>query len=1066
MARTKTHDELEPPTFVVVRTPLLAQGWLDAWGADLRAPSAPPEALADALAADRERLTAALWALASEPAVRDALLCASPSLDEAVESRAADPRGARATSAVPILVRYLVRMTMRPTPFGLFSGCTLGKVAETTRLELPPRARFVRHSRLDMHYLSALVEAIEVEPDLREHLTYRPSSALYESAGQLRYAEGRTDPETRARHHNLVSVEVSDAVRVALESARGGATMRAVAEAIAASDPEVTVEEALGFVGELVDSQVLVSNIAPAVTGPEPTPALIQALAGRGPRGGEVASVLEDVVRQIADIDAAGLGVPRARYEAVAERLRTLPAKVELPRLFQVDLFKPSPQLGLGTRFVDAVIEGIDLLRQITPTGGQTELTSFATSFTQRYEGRRVPLTEVLDEERGIGFGSSGADPAPLLDGLVFPSRGATSNRDAWLVRRYSERVDGAPTEWALEDADVEAMKGQALAPMPDAFAVFGSIQAKGADAIDEGDFTFTMGVSGPSGAALLGRFCHGDEELLASVRAHLRQEEALRPDAIFAEIVHISEGRLGNILCRPVLRDHEIPYLCRSGVAADHQIPIDDLSISVEGSRVVLWSERLGREIVPRMTNAHNHAASTLGIYRLLCRLQYQDAGGLGWDWGALASARYLPRVTRGKLVLSLAQWRLLDKDLEPLKKETGPKLFSAAQALRERLRMPRHIALADGDNVMPIDLDNVLSLETFAAMLKNRSGAVLREVYPAPDQLCVSGPEGRFTSEFVLPFVQRRAPSKSPPMRPRPTLTRTFSPGSEWLYYKLYAGSASVDPLLTELVQPMAHQALADGLCDAWFFIRYGDPDWHLRVRFHGSPGSLAALRDRLDAELRPVMDRGDLRTVVIDTYQRELERYGGDAGMDLCEALFYRDSEAVADLLRAYQGDAGGDARWRFGLLGMHLLLVDLGMDLDERIAAMDPLRAGFGAEHNVGVHFEKQLGARFRKERKALEDLLAGKLDGDEVLASGVSVLRERSARIAPIAAELRARCLSGATAMSVADLAGSLLHMYANRIVADAARAHELVLYDFLLRLYQSEKARATRGKKS
>jgi len=40
-----------------------------------------------------------------------------------------------------------------------------------------------------------------------------------------------------------------------------------------------------------------------------------------------------------------------------------------------------------------------------------------------------------------------------------------------------------------------------------------------------------------------------------------------------------------------------------------------------------------------------------------------------------------------------------------------------------------------------------------------------------------------------------------------------------------------------------------------------------------------------------------------------------------------------------------------------------------------------------------------------------------------------------------------------------DLAGSLAHMHANRLLRDAARAQELVIYDFLARLYQGARAR-------
>src|SRR6185295_7783108 len=95
--------------------------------------------------------------------------------------------------------------------------------------------------------------------------------------------------------------------------------------------------------------------------------------------------------------------------------------------------------------------------------------------------------------------------------------------------------------------------------------------------------------------------------------------------EAVFAEIVHLPEGRIGNIAARPVLRAYEIPYLGCSGAALDRQIPVTDLRVAVRGGRVRLRSERLGREVIPRLTCAHNFSRRSLGLYRFLCALQLE---------------------------------------------------------------------------------------------------------------------------------------------------------------------------------------------------------------------------------------------------------------------------------------------------------------------------------------------------------------------------------------------------------------------------------------------------------
>src|SRR5262249_48600387 len=144
--------------------------------------------------------------------------------------------------------------------------------------------------------------------------------------------------------------------------------------------------------------------------------------------------------------------------------------------------------------------------------------------------------------------------------------------------------------------------------------------------------------------------------------------------------------------------------------------------------------------------------------------------------------------------------------------------------------------------------------------------------------DALCVHGPEGRFVHELVVPFVRKEAR----PARPRPAgpvaVRRSFPPGSEWLYAKLYSGSSTSDRLLRELVRPVIGEALASGAADQWFFLRYGDPDWHVRVRIHGSPQRLhgEALPALQAAALHAYGD-GGLWKIELGTYEREVERYG---------------------------------------------------------------------------------------------------------------------------------------------------------------------------------------------
>jgi hypothetical protein len=359
-------------------------------------------------------------------------------------------------------------------------------------------------------------------------------------------------------------------------------------------------------------------------------------------------------------------------------------------------------------------------------------------------------------------------------------------------------------------------------------------------------------------------------------------------------------------------------------------------LLVGVEGTRIVLYSRRLGRRVIPRLTNAHGFMNPQLSsIYRFLCYMQHQHGASVpGFSWGALEALDYLPRVRVGRLVLSLKRWKLSEKEVEAIGKDEGSLRFLAVQDLRRRRSLPRWVVLQEGDNSLPVDLENALSVDAFVHVLKRGAQAILTEMYPAPDQLCVSGPEGHFYHELHVPFVRKPRKQASDSARPaaekknataiaRASVsreTRSLPPGSEWLYVKLYGGGGALDEILTTAIPALVRTAVASGSATRWFFIRYSDPHDHLRIRFNGTPVRIRQeLLPQVCDTLNPLLGTGKLWKIDFDTYERAIERYGGTEGLCAAEDIFFADSEAVLDILGELAGDEGLDIRWRVGLMG---------------------------------------------------------------------------------------------------------------------------------------------------
>jgi thiopeptide-type bacteriocin biosynthesis protein len=164
-----------------------------------------------------------------------------------------------------------------------------------------------------------------------------------------------------------------------------------------------------------------------------------------------------------------------------------------------------------------------------------------------------------------------------------------------------------------------------------------------------------------------------------------------------------------------------------------------------------------------------------------------------------------------------------------------------------------------------------------------------------------------------------------------------RVRPPGSDWLFVKLYGPRDLEDDLIVGAVRRWAMEAIASGMADAWFFLRYADPERHVRLRFHGEPRRL--LQELLPAicvRASGLIGEGRCRRFAFETYERESERFGGSRAMYIAEDLFAADSRAVADLLHLSQTTEGLPDLLVLAVSTVDTILGGMGLDVGARMA----------------------------------------------------------------------------------------------------------------------------------
>lgn len=1039
----------EPSGFFVLRSPLLPA---DAWFAALT--SASSDDAATACRSTRRWL----WSSLSSPIVSEAIRFASPSLHGALGAAGADEPEPSPVDVA--LFQYLTRMSTRSTPFGLFAGSSWGVLAQQTALELGPRAAYRPQAAIKPSVLCAVVQALLAEPRTRRALRLERAPSLHEVAGQLRYAQLALTRGAPA--YSLLEVEPTPAVSAVLELAAKPQRLEELA-AEAARELQLSSEVALSLVEDLASAGLLVPSLIPAVIGPSPLGPFLEALEAE-PAFSAARGSLSTAAAAIRELNAGALAVQGALSRAE----ESLGGLVELPEpRLHLDLLKPTTAATLGPAPVIELLRVAELLHAV-PAPAYAPLARFAEAFTARFDQREVPLVEALDLPL-----ATGGDEVEVpflhdlgLEGLA-PQPASWTERDRFVAPLLLAALrEGRPIELRLGDRDERTSKRPAV---PDAFVAKATLLSRSAAAVDRGEFLLQdLHFSTPA-AAIMSRLGLAEPALLAQLEAHVRREEALAESAgtIVADVAHLSSGPDADVQLRPSLYRYQVVCGGRSVAEPELQIPARDLLVSVRAGQILLRSARLGRRVLPRVASVHAASADPSEIYRFLWELQNQEGVIAQWSWGVFAGAEVLPRVVAGRSILAPASWNLPWSRLAPVDRAAGAGRRLELDRIREGLAIPRWVAAVEGDNALSLDLHNPVAIAACLRLAQRAGTLRLREIDPeAPLLLC--GPEGRFLHELVVPFVRRPEPREaevpSLPAVSVPADRRSFAPGGEVLSAKIFSPRSLHDELVLGALRPFAAAALGRGIISQWYFLRYDEGGPQLRLRLFGDRRLWSELMPELREALSPWISTGRIQRLELDTYEREVERYGGLEGVTIAERIFHADSEACLGLLEMLQAHGEGPAdRCRLLALSWEQMLTDLGFAPPERLKLYLAAKDAFAAELEAQGLPRPALAKKARALMQELEPLVTAAPRAEPLLAAAAEILERRSAPLRAARLQLDDARSRGVLRVSPLDYALSQLHLCANRLLNGAARIQEEILHDALARSHRAAAARLSKG---
>lgn len=937
-----------------------------------------------------------LQELLDEPYFRSAIAVASDGLFREL-TQAEFQLKRLSAKARHALHRYYNRMCFRPTPFGLFAGITALEWGASAQIILGNNK--IIHSFPDFKSVVALSDQVTRE-STSDVILYALNNTLYSLKTEYRYLS-YTDNASLKRIFYLYQMERSKEMDKFFCFLQTGKNRAAIIEYLVLSAGFSELDAQLFFL-QLAEEQVIQPVLSPATNGAD----LVPSDAKSGPIQGETGN---------------------NRY-------------VNLEVSLQAGMLEKAHQ--------QVILDALNVIDRLVPQQEPPELYTFLKAFERKYDGQMVPLLEALDLEKGIGYG-----------GLMDVVGSDDYRKDVHL----EEKKDMAQSvEWTLAHAfllehwqmipangDVIQLDREKIDRLPMTEALYPSNMSVLFRMADDGIYIEQAG--GASASALAGRFTFFHDKIWQHQKEIAEMEQRSNPDVIMAEVSHISHLHTANIDRRRHIYSYEIPILTGSSLDPGKQILLNDLWVCVDHGTIILWSKRLNKRIVPRLSSAFNYKNDKLPVFRFLCDLQqHQVKTGFHFDLeDFFPGLKHYPRIQVGKVILQLARWNLDEFELKRLSAlAENEKIIRLLKEWQIKYRWPRYISLDEHDNQLVFDTSNDDSLLFLRDNIKAVKKAVIRE-FPFCRQSAVAGSDNKPRINQFIAAIRHDAPvyrsnkDYGRLIQMAQNKQRKYITGSEWLYVKLYCHPSKANELLLSCLMPLMQTARARKITTKWFFIRYRDPEYHLRLRFHINPDDTGQMIVLLQDAFFNAVENGTVTGIQYDSYKRELERY---VLTEETERVFYDSSRLTLCYLNSLsQTDTGGHEQF----------IVDCTQSMTAAFGLTGEARAGMFQQLYLSLYAgfinsqatNEQLKQRYRDFQKVI---VASKTS-HPTIAVEFAAFQKGLSGISGKAAEWNDR--------DRFTLLGDIIHMHLNRLLTDGQREQELVIYYCLYKHYYSEHAR-------
>lgn len=906
----------------------------------------------------------------SDSRFAEAVHSSSPNLYKAIDKALKNPRPTDKDVAKIYysIFKYYNRASTRTTPFGLFTAVGCGEFSKESCCLFDSDSCYTKRYRLDMQLLCGILIDIEKDAKMFDNLCYSVNESCVICGNRFMNPHISFNIKNPQNKLSQLSIRNTNAVKLVVSKmAQRYLPIVAIKEIVKTYYSDISEDTLNQFVNQLVENEIILPQLRPPLTNVDALAYIVNMMTK---------NALADPLREklgklqycIRKLNARSLGDFLDCYEECVELVKQIYSGQG--QLFQVDLKQVFLKNTLSSNVKIQIEDTITFLSQITIKNYNGRLYSYQQKFIEQYgHYKEIPVMDLLDSS--IGLGSPFKNETQLGMTSEFVKR-----LNSLLLGKISQAQIGSPI--ILEKSELLKLgktserNDNLLFPCSLEIAFFIIATDKKTDNEDEYQLVFSPIRGSTEANKTMGRFSdlfYEDSPNPINEIQNKKMKFAEDHESILVEVHELPQAnRLANLCQNFSNTSYHLSFGTCNPEGAKH-IPLNDIYVGIDIAlnRLYLKSRSLNRKIIVsnlNMISMKNYS----DIFQFLVSVSEGEALSL-FSFIEICSSIggcYHPRIVFNKTILSPSRWLLTHEDFSEKDFDTFLNKF---YEWKETWKIPQFVYMGGYDNRLHINLQSVEQLKKIhIQLLKNEKEQIeLTEDLGISNGLWVKDTQGRkYCAEYIVPLLQEENIVAEKPKLDKPldidTLrtmseiksnekrilinepSRLLFPGdNNWWYYKLYVETDDI-PKIISMVFDFCQTLKSDELIDKYFFIRYSDPNPHLRLRIHIFDNKKTAFfLNKMSSWLSSNKQDLLISASVIDVYRREYERYGGKVSYELVENFFSFDSLLAATAEKELGGNTNVFSKDMFAISIIIQTMHLCGLDITDQCSLLSSMFA---------------------------------------------------------------------------------------------------------------------------